>query len=101
MSTIESVHWGQILHSRGNVTVEIAGPVQPGSIVTVRALRTIDDLAVEDRRVLVRADFNVPLGPDASGATAVPDDMRIRSALPTIEEVRRRRGRLALSGIAR
>jgi len=48
----------------------------------VRAPRTIDDLALEDRRVLVRADFKVPLGRDALGVTAVAGDMRIRAALP-------------------
>jgi phosphoglycerate kinase len=62
----------------------------------VEALRTIDDLEVEGRRVLLRADFNVPLKHDASGATAVADDMRIRAALPTIGELRRRHARLVL-----
>jgi phosphoglycerate kinase len=60
-------------------------------------LRTIDDLDVEGRRVLLRADFNVPLVPPSAGSPArVADDSRIRSALPTIEELRRRGARLVL-----
>jgi phosphoglycerate kinase len=59
-------------------------------------MRSIDDLDVRGRRVLVRVDFNVPLGEDPGGKIVVRDDTRIRAALPTIEELRGRGGRVIL-----
>jgi phosphoglycerate kinase len=59
-------------------------------------MRSIDDLDVAGRRVLVRVDFNVPLGTDEDGNPVVADDTRIVSALATVEELRRRGARLVL-----
>jgi phosphoglycerate kinase len=59
-------------------------------------MRTLEDLDVEGKRVLVRVDFNVPLGKDAEGGATVADDTRIRAALATIEELRERGASLVL-----
>jgi phosphoglycerate kinase len=59
-------------------------------------MRSIDDLDVQGRRVLVRVDLNVPLGTDADGAATLADDTRIVAALPTIEQLRERGARLVL-----
>ena len=59
-------------------------------------MRSIDDLDVAGRRVLVRVDFNVPLAERPDGTVAVADDTRIRASLQTIEELRDRGARLVL-----
>jgi len=56
-------------------------------------VRTLDDLDVEGKRVLVRVDFNVPLDEDRN----ITDDARIRAALPTLKELRSKDARLVLA----
>ncbi len=55
-------------------------------------MRTLDDLDVEGKRVLVRVDFNVPLKDGA-----ITDDSRIQGALPTLRELRSKGARLLLA----
>ena len=55
-------------------------------------MRTLDELDVDGKRVLVRVDFNVPLD-----GGRITDDSRIRAALPTLRELRERGARLLLA----
>ncbi len=52
-------------------------------------MRSSDDLDVAGRRVLVRADLNVPLDGDR-----ITDDGRIRASLPTLQSLVERGGRV-------
>jgi len=62
--------------------------------VTAAALPRLEDLSLtRGSRVLVRADFNVPLQ-----AGAVADDLRITTVLPTIEWLRERGASIVACG---
>jgi phosphoglycerate kinase len=52
----------------------------------LRGLPQLEDLgALSGKRVLVRADFNVPLEEGPGGVAVVADDFRIRATVPTLD----------------
>jgi phosphoglycerate kinase len=64
--------------------------------MTVRRFSTLDELDVDNRRVLVRVDFNVPLAKAKDGERVVRDDTRIRETLPTLRALRERGAKLVV-----
>ena len=59
-------------------------------------MKTIDDLDVAGRRVLLRADLNVPLDLKDPANPRITDDGRIRASLPVVEKLSRRGARVII-----
>lgn len=62
-------------------------------------MRTVDELIAEGvagRRVLLRADLNVPLD-DSTGTPIITDDGRIRASLPTLQALREAGARVVVA----
>ena len=55
--------------------------------------KTVRDVDVREKRVLVRVDYNVPLDRETR---RILDDSRIRATLPTVNYLREQRARLIL-----
>ena len=55
--------------------------------------KTLDDIAVAGKTVLVRVDYNVPFRP---GTIDISDDSRIRASLPTVRHLMDQRCRVVL-----
>ena len=60
-------------------------------------MKSLDDLDVAGRTVLVRADFNVPLADGPDGSRVITDDGRIVAALPTLEFLRAQGARVVVA----
>ena len=56
------------------------------------AKKTIDDVVLKNKKVLMRCDFNVPLNENLE----ITDDRRITSSLPSIKKVLSEQGALIL-----
>lgn len=55
-------------------------------------MKTLRDIDVQGKRVLVRVDFNVPM----NEAGEITDDLRIRTVLPTLHYLLEHKARVIL-----
>ena len=65
-------------------------------MTTLAGIVPINELPIDQKRVFIRVDFNVPLE-EESGKQVITDDARIREALPTIKHAMDRGARVILA----
>jgi len=66
-------------------------------MTTLDRITPIRELPIENKRVFIRVDFNVPLETQPDGAQVITDDARIVEALPTIKHAMERGARVILA----
>jgi len=66
-------------------------------MTTLAGITAIKDLPIENKRVFIRVDFNVPLEEQPDGSMHITDDARIVEALPTIKHALERGARVILA----
>ena len=66
-------------------------------MTTLAGITPIKDLPIENKRVFIRVDFNVPLEEQPDGSMTITDDARIVEALPTIKHALERGARVILA----
>jgi phosphoglycerate kinase len=59
-------------------------------------MKTIDDIDVNNQRVLLRADLNAPMKQDSSGAMQITDDGRLRASVTTINDLRKKNAKVVI-----
>jgi len=59
-------------------------------------MKTIDDIDVNNQRVLLRADLNAPMKQDANGVMQITDDGRLKASITTINDLRKKNAKIVV-----
>ena len=59
-------------------------------------MKTIDDIDVNNQRVLLRADLNAPMKQDANGVMHITDDGRLKASVATINDLRKKNAKIVI-----
>lgn len=59
-------------------------------------MKTIDDIDVNNQRVLLRADLNAPMKQDANGVMQITDDGRLKASVATVNDLRKKNAKIVI-----